>query len=369
MKKEFSVVELACVVKELQLLVGGRINKVLQYSDKWLAFECFKTGVGRVFINICRPGLLWVGKSKFESGEFGFHKNLVKQIGVSKIISIVQIGSERIVKIDLKSGEKNLVIYIELFNKGELVLCDSSGKILSLWETQLWKYRELKVGSNYILPKKLFNIFEVSESEFFDLLGKIDETISKSIATELGIGGVYANELCDVSGVDKNKKMLSSDELRVLHANIQFLLKRKIDARIIYTDKEVKDIVPYALKSYDSFKQKSAESYCAALDEVLSNIEQKEQSTQALSQFELKKRKLNNIIEVQKLHLSAVQNKSESEQKKGELIYENYQKLKEILDGVVKAREKFSFKEIKAKSKELGINDFDDKTGEIIVEI
>ena len=371
MKKEFSVLELACVVKELQALVGARINKVLQYSNKWLAFECFKTGVGRVFINICRPGLLWFGQTKSSSGDFGFHKNLSKQIDGTKIVSISQIGSERIVKICLSTAEKKFDLFIELFNKGEVSLCDSNGKILCLWETQIWKDRTLKVGTIYSLPKKLINIFEMSEDEFNLSLKVIVETVSKTLATELGIGGIYANELCLISGIDKNKNNLSTQELRVLYANLHYFFERKIDAKVVYEkeSKDVRDIVPYSLKNYESFKQSAFASYCASIDNILSSINASDQSSNALSQFELKKRKLLNIIEVQKLHLSAINKTAQDEQRKGELIYENYQKFKEILEKISSAREKFSFREIKAKSKELGIKDFDDKTGEITVEV
>lgn len=370
-KKEFSVLELACVVKEMQTLVGARINKVLQYSNRWLAFECFKTNVGRVFINICRPGLIWFGQQKSESGDFGFHKNLSKQIDGAKIVSISQIGSERIVKISLLTPQKKVDVFVELFNKGEVALCDLTGKILCLWETQIWKNRVLKTGESYSLPKKLINIFEMQEEEFALLLKTIVETVSKTLATELSIGGVYANELCLISGIDKNKAVLTQEELRVLYANLHYFFERKIDASVVYEkeSKNVKDIVPYLLKNYESFKQVHFAFYCAAIDEVLSSINASDQSSNALSQFELKKKKLLNIIEVQKLHLSAINKAVIEEQRKGELIYENYSKFKEILEKISAAREKMSFIEIKSKAKEFGIKDFDDKTGEITVEV
>lgn len=367
MKREFSVIELACIVKEMQVLVGARINKVLQYSDKWLAFECFKTGIGRVFMNICRPGLFWFGQNKFSSGDFGFHKNLARFVDGARVSKIVLVGSERIVKIDLSTADKQLVLYVELFNKGEIVLCNSDGKILCLWETQLWQDRQLKIGAQYSLPKKLINIFVLSINDFRDCISVVNESISKTIATELGIGGVYANELCVVSGIDKSKKSLTLEEISVLHANLFYFFGRKVDARVVYENSIIKDIVPFPLKMYENFAQKSFSSYCEAVDDVLSAAEINDVSSKILSQFESRRKKLNNIIEVQKLHLSAVQKSAGDEQRKGELIYENYQKLKTLLDKI--SAQKISFREIKAKAKEFGLNDFDDVKGDAVVEV
>ena len=367
MKKEFSVIELACIVREMQAVVGARINKVLQYSDKFIAFECFKSGAGRCFLNVLRPGLFWFGKSKFVSGDFGFHKALGRFVVGGKIVSIVQIGSERIVRVDVRVGEKNFVLYVELFNKGQVVVCGAESKILCLWETQLWK--ELKIGVQYLLSKKMFDVFAMYEEEFFGSLQVIDETVSKSLAVVLGIGGVYASELCAVSGIDKNKNKLNAEELRVLYANIHYLLDRKIDARIVYDGAVVKDVVPYPLKAYELFRQSSFASYSVAVDEAVSSVETGEQSVKAVSQFEVKKKKLQNIIEVQKIHLSFVERESAAEQRKGELIYENYLHLKELLDKVVLASKKMSFREIKSNAKELGIKDFNDVTGDIVVEV
>ena len=219
------------------------------------------------------------------------------------------------------------------------------------------------------MPKKGFDIFVLSEEEFCDSLKIIDETVSKSLAVILGIGGVYASELCAVSGIDKNKNDLNSEEFRVLFANIRYLFDRKIDARVVYDGVVVKDIVPYLLKAYELFKQRSFLSYSSAIDEVVSSVESNEQSVRVVSQFEAKKKKLLNIIEVQKIHLSVVQKESVAEQRKGELIYENYQSLKELLDRIILASKKMSFKEITANAKNLGIKDFDDVKGDISVEI
>ena len=365
MKKEFSIVELSCVVRELQSLVGGRIARVLQHSDKVLSFECFKTGVGKKFVHIFRPGLVWIGSSKFSSLESGFFRSISRLVDGGKIISISQIGSERIIKVEVAVSGKKLFVYVELFNKGQVVACNDDGKILALWETQQWKERVLKIGEQYVLPKKLFNIFVMAEEEFQQVLGVIGETVSKTIATELCVGGVYAQELCAISGIDKNKNKLSSEELRVLFANLQFLFQRKIDARIVYENNLVKDIVPFPLKLYELLKQTAHPAFSAAIDEVLSKQFFDEAAVSVLSDFEKKRKRLLNIVETQKVYRSVLEKQAVDEQKKGELVYENYQKLKEILG----AAQKIHLKDLKAKAKELNIKDVNESKGEIVVEV
>ncbi|MBI4141934.1 NFACT family protein [Candidatus Woesearchaeota archaeon] len=365
MKREFSVIELAGIVRELQLLVGGRIAKVFQHSDKLLSFECFKTLVGKKFVHVFRPGLVWVGVSKFSSLESGFFKSLKRLIEGGKIVSITQIGSERIIKIETFLGGKTIIIYVELFNKGQVVACNNDGKILALWETQQWKDRLMKIGEQYVLPQKLTNVFSMAESEFNSILTNIQENVSRTIATELGIGGVYAQELCLISGIDKNKNKLSVEELRVLFANLIFFFQRKIDARVVYENTAVKDVTSFPLKLYESLNQTSYKSYSDAVDAVFSNVFSEEDAVVEVSEQEKRKKKFLNIIETQKVYFSVLEKQAVAEQRKGELIYENYQKLKDILT----TAQKIPLKELKTKARELNIKDVDEAKGEFVVEV
>ena len=68
---------------------------------------------------------------------------------------------------------------------------------------------------------------------------------------------------------------------------------------------------------------------------------------------------------VKKLEKDAIEN-----QRKGELVYEHYQELKEILEELNKAKAKFSLQEIKAKLQgHSKIKDVNPKTSDVIVEI
>ena len=327
MKRDFSCIELFFVVRELQVFVGSRVSKVFQCSDKHFGVQCFKTGVGRIILNILRPGLLWFGSSKSVSGDFGFGKNVSRQIDGCKIVAISQVGSERIVRFDLKAGEKFCVLYVELFGKGNVMVCNADNKMLSVWETQVWKEREFKTGSEYLLPKKSMNVFDVSEGEFADVLKRVGESVSKTLASDVGIGRVYAEEVCLLSGIDKNKSRLVDEEILLLYANLVSLVKREVDARVVFVNAEVKDIIPFPLKVYESFEQTSHSSYCAGLDSVLSKVIAAEESAKVSSVFDSKKRKLENVIEIQKIHLSALEKEVRDSLRKGEVMYENYQKL------------------------------------------
>lgn len=365
MKREFSVLELACIVRELQLLVGSRVTKVLQHSDKVLSFECFKTGVGKKFVHILRPGLLWMGVSKFSSIESGFFKSIGRLVDGGKIKSVCQIGSERIVKMEISVAGKTMFVYVELFNKGQVLVCNEDGKILALWETQQWKDRELKIGAQYVLPHKLTNIFTITEEEFQKSLSVIEENVSKTIAVELSLGGTYAQELCAISGLDKNKNKLASEELRVLFANLQFLFQHKTEGQVVYENNVIKDIVPFPLKVYEQLRQDSFVSYSSAFDAVFSKQFGDEALAASMSEFEKKKKKLLNIVETQKVYLSVLEKQAVVEQRKGEFMYENYQKIKDLIDKI----QKIPLKELKLCAKELGIKDVNEAKGEIVVEV
>lgn len=369
MKTYFSSIELAYLVKEFQEVVGARINKVFQPSEKQVVIECFKTRIGRFFVNVLRPGLVWVGSEKLPSGDFGFARNLDQQISGSRILSVRQVGSERLIVFELKKGQVVLWVYVELFTKGNIIVCNGEEKIIAVWETQVWKDRELKSGARFVLPQAGSNIFVMSVEEFVDILVNSKESVSKTLASEVGIGGLYAEEVCLLSGVGKTAARVTPAEARVLYDSFRGVMNRKSEGCVVYEGSLVKDVTPFPLKRYAGLRCISCAKFNDALNSVLFRFLSETSESRVSSEFESKKKKLENVIEVQKIYLSVVEKEARDSLQRGKLVYEQYQKLKESLDRIITARKTFSFKEIKARAKEFGIKELDEEKGEIVVEV
>ena len=122
------------------------------------------------------------------------------------------------------------------------------------------------------------------------------------------------------------------------------------------------------LKIYDESVE--FPSFNACLDNYLTKAVAKKKSEVRMSKFENEKKKLESILRRQKLQIKGFEESLEDNQKKAELLYENYTKVQKILDGLKKARQDHSWKEIKdmLKDKKM-VKNINEKNNEIIIDL
>ncbi|MBC8495507.1 NFACT family protein [archaeon] len=366
MKTEISSLELLYVVKELQDLVNGRIDKVYQ-KDREFVLTMHVRAKGKKMLRIM-PNAIYTTEYKEDFGRelMGFCKFLRKRLSGAMIKSIVQKGFERIVEIHFETKGEYYLMIIELFANGNVVICDDEYKVISALESHRWKDRTVRGGIKYEYPPTLVNTLELKEDEFKEIIVKSElDSIVKTLAINLGLGGLYAEELCVLAGVDKTKKKLSSIEITNLYQEWTKLLSKKISARIVGTE-----IMPFKLKLLSKEKDKSFATFNEAIDSKFSEglivAHEKEGDNQ-------KNKKLNTIqviINQQEQTIEGMGISYEENQAKGEFIYEHYNEIKMILAELDVARKKFSWEEIKERlQNHKVIKKIDEKNGKITIEL
>ena len=117
-------------------------------------------------------------------------------------------------------------------------------------------------------------------------------------------------------------------------------------------------------------KKQHAETYNKAFDMILSEEEKEAEKKKTTSKYEEKLRKVRSMIEIQEKSVKNLQKTGSESTEAGEFIYNNYQFIDDILKELRKAREKYSWKEIKEKLKDHKvIKEIREKEGKIVVEI
>ena len=96
-----------------------------------------------------------------------------------------------------------ITFFIEFFAKGNMLLCDANQTILSPLQPQSWSDRTLRGGIPYEHPVRDTHIFSLTLEKLKQL--PFQDTISKTLAIELGIGGLYAEEICKINDLDFTK--------------------------------------------------------------------------------------------------------------------------------------------------------------------
>jgi predicted ribosome quality control (RQC) complex YloA/Tae2 family protein len=373
MKNEISSLELYYLMKEFKIIEGSKIDRVYhpKNSPKELTIVCHITGQGKSILKVVLPSIILLDDTKDSSDtQTGFGMMLRKYIEGFRIVSIAQRDFERVITINIegKGGTERYTLIVELFSKGNVIFCDNELKILNTLEEQVWKDRTIKRGEKYVYPKSKINILKIGEKEFAESLKMSDkESLVKSLAITFNLGGKYSEELCAMSGIDKNVKAnsLKDEQCSKIYKNLILLLHEEISANSC--DGE---IFPFILESMKAKEKKTYESFNDAIRENYNMVKHTESKKDLNKNIE----KIQKIIDEQlKLYEECEQEYSEN-QAKGELIYEKYQEIEKIIESVKEARKKYSWKAIKQKLDENPemkkiIKDIDEKNNSVIIEI
>lgn len=334
MKTELNFLELHFLVGELQSLVGARVDNT--YEPDGFVFQLHKSGAGKLFLRITDK-VIWLSKSKPLAPESitGLCGALRRHLDGKKLTKLEQLGSERIVLMTFETQKEKRYVYVELFSKGNVILTDETLRILGAKEERAWRDREIRRGLSYVPPPAKTNLFEAKD------LPK-DE---KSLAA-LGFGRLLAREIIE-------------------RGDSKSLFNEKLSPRA-YSDGELSSI---KLVQYKEEGEKFS-SFSELIDARLSFAVKDARVERIRKSFEAKKSKLQEIIDMQSKGIAAQEINAVDLQRKGEIIYEHYQELKDILEELNKAKAKFSLQEIKAKLKgHAKIKDLNPKTSDVVLEI
>ncbi|MBU1974855.1 MAG: NFACT family protein [Nanoarchaeota archaeon] len=366
MKKDISAMDLYFLTQEFQVLEGGKVDKIFQKQDnkRDILFRFHVPSVGKKMLRILLPGKIFLTEYKEEYPEVppGYCMFLRKYLGNARLRKIEQQGFERILKLTFERKKEEIselfVLVIELFSKGNIILCNEDMKIRSPLENQNWADRTIRGGIIYQYPPTQIDTPQLKENEFKETLQKsTKQSVVKSLAIDFGLGGEYAEETCALSGIEKEDKTKSADSAKIFKA-VQNILAGKIQS----VEAEG-HILPFAFKSLPDEKKKF-KTFSEAIDELFTD------KTEQKTAKEVKPDKTSRMITAQEQKISGYEKAAEENQKKGEFIYEHYTEIKDIIDQLNKAREKYSWKDIKKKLKgHKLIKQIDEKEGKIVIDL
>lgn len=363
---ELFSIDVHYAVQELQIFIGAKIEKAYQGErrDVFLHLYCADTKKRNLrFLPglICSP----VDKPIYPTQPPGFAMFLRKRVCGSRITKIEQVNSDRVIAFTCEYKDNTaLTLIFELMPPGNIILLDETGTIINLLEQMQYKDRSLRARQLYVYPPAPYPITAINTEEFAKhITASTKESIVKTLAIHCGMGGTYAEEACVRAEIPKHRNDLSPEEiLRVataVHTTLHQPLLPSADSQRIY---------PFPLLSKETTLCNT--TFLTALatlvkDDVLSqdNKAQKKSSP---------KNKLQTLIDAQGAQLAALEQSMHEDQRRGELIYEHYSAVQQLLETVRHAREKKQdmktvFTSMQATMQ--GVMSYNEKNGELTLEL
>ncbi|MBI2663989.1 NFACT family protein [Candidatus Woesearchaeota archaeon] len=360
--KQLSAVEVHFLTAEMQFLVGSRLQQVYQPAKNELVLQFYVRNKGSALLKVRVPELLYLASGKDSAPKVsGFCSLLRSKLGSSTLSSISQSGFERIVQLSFSSKKGSFGLIFELFSKGNIILT-SGQKIAAVQQKQHWSSRQLRMGADYALPPKAADPRVLGEKKLLEMLKSTNKSdLVRFLAIELSLGGLYAEELCLLAGVGKKSKpadVSAADAGNLLQA-LKKLLSSGLSPSVIYEGGKPINAVPVALSYYRGSETKARKTFSEALEAV--------SAAGMPSPFSSEISRLKAIIQQQEETIASARDSAEKNKRSGELIYENYQEVKDILEAVSTARKQGSWDAVK-KLPNKKIRFVDEKSGRIAVE-
>ncbi|MEM2694692.1 MAG: ribosome rescue protein RqcH [Archaeoglobaceae archaeon] len=296
--KQMSSFDIKACVEELQTLIGGKVEKIYHYPPDEIRIRIYAKDKFDLIIEAGKR--IHLTKFPKESQKFPtpFAMLLRKHLEGARIKAIKQKDFDRVVIIYFER-EKEKEIVAELFSKGNIILMEENRVIMPL--------KEIKKQS--------------SER-------KLDE--SKDVVRYLansGLGGLYAEEVCLRTGIDKKKRFfeLSENEKKLITEEIEKLKNFDLKPQIVLKNGKYHDVVPMDLLYYQNLEKKFFNSFNEALDDFYSKIAI--ESIQESEEIE----KLRNRLKIQEETLKEYEREMREYREVADLIYANYQRIEEII--------------------------------------
>jgi len=369
MKKQISSMDLHFLVREMQDLKDSRIDKIYNPEKETIIFSLHKSNVGKSLLRIDVGKAVYVFEDKEGYPEIlGFGQFLRKHLDGHFLTGIEQVQPERIIKFTFKAKESLKYLYIELFGKGNAILCDEHNVIINVLERHDFRERSVKPRLKYAYPIMAYNVFDLNEGNLIDMLrNSKKDTLVISLATELGLGGLYSEEVCLLCGIDKNTipKNIDEHQIQSITSSIKKLSGKKTDAKVVLENSNVADFIPFDFEFYKNREKKAFDSFSRAISYFYSQFKEVQETPN-----EKKIKELQRITEQQKQAIGELKKEEHEMRQKGEAIYQNYQLIKEVLEEINKASKKYSWKEIKEKLKgHKVVKEVNEKERKVIVDV
>ena len=346
-KHELTSVDIAAVVGELQEYVGAKFDKFYQYGDDTVRMKIRDYDAGRadLFAEVGdRKRLHFVDEPPDAPQRPPNLPMLMrKRLSGGDLVAVEQHGFDRVVRLVGERGDETYTIIVELFGDGNFVFTDSEGVVLRSLRTVRLKTRTVAGGEPYEYPPERIDPSGLSYEAFVDEMEESGSDVVRTLASVLGFGGTYGEELCERAGVQKELSIdeATEDDYEAVYDEVRGLFNRlesgDLKPHIVYEDGAPVDVTPLPLVRHEDKETEGYETFNEALDAYFDALDEYEEKQDEGGDEEIEKQR--RIVEQQERAIEEREEEEERLREKAEVLYENYAVVDELLGAVGDARE------------------------------
>ncbi len=340
MNRQLSSFDFYVIASDLQGLKECYIDKIYQLTrdDLLIKIKNIKTKQKESII-IKNGKFLCVTQKSFETPlkPSMFSMTLRKYLLNGKITGISQHDFDRIIEIKISKKEGEYSLIIEFFSKGNIILVNPEGKIILPLIKQRWAHRIIKSREKYNHPPSQIDPFNLTKEKFSNLLKESKTDLVRTLAVNVNLSGLIAEEICIRANVEKNIKIENLDDktiesvFNVLLDFLKLFKNKEFEPILIKEDRNAIDILPFKFEIYRNNDFDEVDSFTKSLEEFISikKLEEKKES-----KSEKKIEKLHRQLRQQVEAVKKLEKEIELKKIEGDIIYLNYSQCDLLLDEI-----------------------------------
>ena len=279
---ELSGIELQFLIRKISSAVTSEfyVSNITSITKNSILLKLHHPIQPDIMLMVSTKGI-WITNRKYKQvEETQFAKVISREIERAKINSITQPGSERIYFLRFVGRDDKIrILVVEIFGKGNFILCDETMKIIWILNSIEVRHRTLKPGLLYTLPpnrgEDVLQISLESMSRNFSQVPENTEVV-KWLGKSTSLPRKYVEEIISESGVDKKLvEQLSNEDIEIIYQKTKELTDRVLDEKnhepSVTVDGSGVAIDASPISMSKESNARGIETFMEAIDQVLSN--------------------------------------------------------------------------------------------------
>jgi len=279
---ELSGIELHYLVNKISPKVssGYYVSDISSITKNSILLKLHHPAQPDIMLMVSTKGIWFTNKKYRQIEENQFVKVLSREIERAKISSVSQPGSERIFFLYfVNRANKVRKLIVEIFGKGNIILCDESMEILWILNPIEVRHRTLRTGSEYVLPPKrgedVLQISLESMKQNASLQPNNTEVI-RWLGNCTSLPRKYLEEILLQSEINtKYANLLSDNDIEIIYEKTTEITNKIINEKnhepSIILDKVGLAVDTSPIPMSKEANVKKVETYMDGIDQVLSN--------------------------------------------------------------------------------------------------
>ncbi len=332
--RELSSFDISAIVTELQKFKGSVVDKIYQIEKEDILIKLKKIVEGKTYLFARSGSFVIYTMYSFDIPKkpSNFAMILRKYLEGGVILNIEQHEFDRVIVITITRGDKKFYLIFELFSDGNIVLTDEKKIIIAPLKHQIWSHRTIKPREVYIFPPGQFNPFKANFDEFESIFKKSKRDIVRTLALDVNLGGMYAEEVCIRANIDKSYKAMNARKEDIynlfekLKEFLNIFLEGKLEPVRVKEENEIIDVTPLPLNIYNGLQFERIPSFIEGIESLIHFQYNHEIDKKNEEMKSLKRRFLQQKTAIENLLIESKEKKRE-----GELLYLHYKDIDDLL--------------------------------------